>query len=42
MALMFFAFFPALHLHADSPVYWSGMQIGMIAGTSPPGRSAPG
>ena len=32
MALMYFVFFPAPHLHADSPVYWFLMQIGMIAG----------
>jgi len=32
MALMTFVFFPAPHLHADSPVYWFLMQIGMIAG----------
>jgi hypothetical protein len=32
MALMFFVFFPAPHLHPDSPVYWFLMQIGMIAG----------
>jgi hypothetical protein len=32
MALMTFVFFPAPHLHPDSPVYWFGMQIGMIAG----------
>lgn len=33
MALMSFVFFPAPHhLHPDSPVYWFGMQIGMIIG----------
>ena len=33
MALMTFVFFPAPHhLHPDSPVYWFGMQIGMVAG----------
>jgi hypothetical protein len=32
MALMTFVFFPAPHLHPDSPVYWFLMQIGMIAG----------
>jgi hypothetical protein len=32
MALMFFVFFPAPHLHPDSPGYWLLMQIGMIAG----------
>ena len=32
MALMYFVFFPAPHLHPDSPVYWFLMQIGMIAG----------
>ena len=32
MALMAFVFFPAPHLHPDSPVYWFLMQIGMIAG----------
>lgn len=33
MALMAFVFFPAPHhLHPDSPVYWFGMQIGMILG----------
>jgi hypothetical protein len=29
---MYFVFFPAPHLHPDSPVYWFLMQIGMIAG----------
>ncbi|GHF32402.1 membrane protein [Amycolatopsis bartoniae] len=33
MALMSFVFFPAPHhLHPDHPVYWLGMQIGMIIG----------
>ncbi|MBT1003797.1 DUF4396 domain-containing protein [Paenarthrobacter sp. DKR-5] len=32
MALMSFVFFPAPHLHPDSPVYWFLMQIGMIIG----------
>lgn len=33
MALMSFVFFPAPHhLHPDSPVYWFGMQIGMVLG----------
>ena len=32
MALMTFVFFPAPHVHPDSPVYWFLMQIGMIAG----------
>ncbi len=32
MALMTYVFFPAPHLHPDSPVYWFLMQIGMIAG----------
>jgi len=32
MALMAFVFFPAPHLHPDSPVYWFLMQIGMIIG----------
>ncbi|MGH3503343.1 MAG: DUF4396 domain-containing protein [Nocardioidaceae bacterium] len=33
MALMAFVFFPAPHhVHPDSPVYWFGMQIGMIIG----------
>jgi hypothetical protein len=32
MALMTFVFFPAPHLHPDSPVYWFGMQIGMALG----------
>ena len=31
MALMFFVFFPAQHLHPESPVYWFLMQIGVIA-----------
>ncbi|MGW4589726.1 DUF4396 domain-containing protein [Amycolatopsis thermoflava] len=33
MALMAFVFFPSPHhLHPDHPVYWFGMQIGMILG----------
>jgi hypothetical protein len=32
MALMALVFFPAPHLHPDSPVYWFGMQIGMVVG----------
>lgn len=33
MALMAFVFFPAPHhLEPNSPVYWFGMQIGMIIG----------
>lgn len=33
MALMAFVFFPSPHhLHADNPVYWFLMQIGMIIG----------
>jgi hypothetical protein len=32
MALMAFVFFPSPHLHPDSPVYWFGMQIGMVVG----------
>ena len=32
MALMAFVFFPGPHLHPDSPVYWFGMQIGMVVG----------
>ena len=32
MALMSFVFFPQPHLHPDSPVYWFGMQIGMVLG----------
>lgn len=32
MALMAFVFFPGPHLHPDSPVYWLGMQIGMVLG----------
>jgi Domain of unknown function (DUF4396) len=33
MALMTFVLFPGPHhVHPDSPVYWFGMQIGMIAG----------
>ena len=32
MALMAFVFFPSPHLHADSPVYWFLMQIGMVLG----------
>jgi hypothetical protein len=32
MALMSFVFFPAPHLHPDSPVYWFLMQIGMVIG----------
>src|SRR5487761_486029 len=32
MALMYFVFFPAPHLTPASPVYWSLMQAGMIAG----------
>jgi len=32
MALMAFVFFPHPHLHPDSPVYWFGMQIGMVLG----------
>lgn len=33
MALQALVFFPAPHhLHPDSPVYWFGMQIGMILG----------
>jgi hypothetical protein len=32
MALMAFVFFPAPHLRPDSPVYWLGMQIGMVLG----------
>ena len=32
MALMAFVFFPGPHLHPDSPVYWFGMQIGMVLG----------
>jgi hypothetical protein len=32
MALMAFVFFPAPHLAPDSPVYWFGMQIGMVIG----------
>lgn len=32
MALMYFVYFPAPHLHPDNPVYWFGMQLGMIAG----------
>ena len=32
MALMYFVFFPSPHLHPDNPVYWFGMQIGMIVG----------
>lgn len=32
MALMAFVFFPAPHLHPDSPVSWFLMQIGMIIG----------
>ncbi|GLY68136.1 DUF4396 domain-containing protein [Amycolatopsis taiwanensis] len=32
MALMYFVFFPAPHLHPNDPVYWFLMQIGMIAG----------
>jgi Domain of unknown function (DUF4396) len=32
MALMTFVCFPGSHLHPDSPVYWLGMQIGMVLG----------
>ena len=33
MTLVYFVFFPAPHhLRPDSPVYWFGMQAGMIAG----------
>jgi hypothetical protein len=32
MALMALVFFPQPHLHPDSPVYWFGMQIGMVLG----------
>ena len=32
MALMALVFFPHPHLHPDSPVYWFGMQIGMVLG----------
>jgi Domain of unknown function (DUF4396) len=32
MALMSLVFFPSPHLHPDSPVYWFGMQIGMVVG----------
>jgi hypothetical protein len=32
MALMALVFFPHPHLHPDSPVYWLGMQIGMVFG----------
>jgi hypothetical protein len=32
MALMAFVFFHEPHLHPDSPVYWLGMQIGMVLG----------
>jgi hypothetical protein len=32
MALMSLVFFPAPHLHPDSPVYWFLMQLGMIIG----------
>ena len=33
MALQAFVFFPAPHhIHPDSPVYWSSMQLGMILG----------
>jgi hypothetical protein len=46
MTLMSLMFFPHPHLRPDSPVYWSLMQIGMIAGfftawpanVWPPGR----
>ncbi len=34
MAVQAFALFPAPHhLHPNSPVYWFGMQIGMITGS---------
>lgn len=32
MALMAFVFFPGPHLRPDSPVYWFGMQLGMVLG----------
>lgn len=32
MALTAFVFFPAPHIHPDSPVYWLMMQIGMCLG----------
>jgi Domain of unknown function (DUF4396) len=32
MALMALVFFPQPHLHPDSPVYWFGMQVGMVLG----------
>ncbi len=34
MALMYFVFFPAPHVHPNAPVYWFLMQIGMVAGFS--------
>ena len=32
MVLMALVFFPGPHLHPDSPVYWFGMQLGMVLG----------
>jgi hypothetical protein len=32
MALMAFVLFPRPHLHPDTPVYWFGMQLGMMLG----------
>lgn len=42
IALMTFVFFPAPHLTPASPVYRLLMQVGVIAGSSSPGRSPPG
>jgi putative flippase GtrA len=32
MALVYFFFFPAAHLHPNKPAYWLTMQVGMVLG----------